>query len=203
MTTALEGVGVQLNFTPGKNPLPILQEGGWAPGLVWMGRKSCPHWGSIPDGPACSQSLYQLSYLAHIYCLLLWRNTVGGHVKSLDPGSFVCSVLNCLVPICCTDLYWIVYLRNHHYEDELSALMCCLETSDILCCLIVVRNIVIIVVNAHQLLMQFVGYWYVQGKFDFVLWFANFLMLILHYRCCCHLHLFHSVMQGIFSIILG
>jgi len=90
---------------PGKDPVPILQEGGWAPGLVWTGGKSHPHWDSIPDRPACSQSLYQLNYLAYIYCLLLWRNTVGGHVKSLDSGSVVCGVLNCLVPIHCADLY--------------------------------------------------------------------------------------------------
>jgi len=25
---------------------------------VWMGEKSCPHWDSIPDQPARSQSLY-------------------------------------------------------------------------------------------------------------------------------------------------
>jgi len=51
-----------LHFTPGKNPVPILQEAGWAPGLVWTGGKSCPHWDSIPDHPGCSQSLYRLSY---------------------------------------------------------------------------------------------------------------------------------------------
>ena len=29
-------------FTPGKDPLPILQEAGWAPGPVWTGGKSRP-----------------------------------------------------------------------------------------------------------------------------------------------------------------
>ena len=52
----------QLHFTPGKDPVPILQEAGWAPGLVWTCRKSCPHQDSIPDRPGCSQLLYQLSY---------------------------------------------------------------------------------------------------------------------------------------------
>jgi len=47
----------------GKDPVPILQEAGWAPGLVWMGRKSHPHRNSIPDLPARSQSLYRLSYV--------------------------------------------------------------------------------------------------------------------------------------------
>jgi len=53
------------HFTPGKDPLPILQEAGWAPGLVWMGRISRPHRDSIPAHPARSQSLYRLSYPAH------------------------------------------------------------------------------------------------------------------------------------------
>ena len=50
------------HFTPGNVPVPILQEAGWAPGPVWTGGKSHPHRDSIPDRPACSQSLYRLSY---------------------------------------------------------------------------------------------------------------------------------------------
>ena len=42
------------NFTPGKDPVPILQEAGWAPGPVWTGGKSRPHRDSIPDRPARS-----------------------------------------------------------------------------------------------------------------------------------------------------
>jgi hypothetical protein len=49
-------------FTPGKDPVPIVQETGWAPGPVWTGGKSRPHRDSIPDRPARSQSLYRLSY---------------------------------------------------------------------------------------------------------------------------------------------
>jgi len=44
----------QLHCTPGKDPVPILQEAGWAPGPVWMDRKSRPHRDSIPDCPARS-----------------------------------------------------------------------------------------------------------------------------------------------------
>ena len=44
----------QPHFTPGKDPVPILQEAGWAPGLVWTGGKSRPHRDSIPDRPARS-----------------------------------------------------------------------------------------------------------------------------------------------------
>jgi hypothetical protein len=49
------------HFTPGKDPVPILQEAGWAPGPVWTGGKSPSHGDSIPDRPARSQSLYRLS----------------------------------------------------------------------------------------------------------------------------------------------
>ena len=31
------------HFTPGKDPVPILQEAGWAPGPIRTGRKSRPH----------------------------------------------------------------------------------------------------------------------------------------------------------------
>ena len=53
------------HFTPGKDPVSIVQEAGWAPGLVWTGEISRPHRDSIPDHPARSQSLYRLSYPAH------------------------------------------------------------------------------------------------------------------------------------------
>jgi hypothetical protein len=55
------------HFTPGKYPVPILQEVGWAPGPVWTGGKSRPHRDSILNRPTRSQSLYRLSYPAHTY----------------------------------------------------------------------------------------------------------------------------------------
>ena len=42
------------HFTPGKDPVPILQEAVWVPGPVWTGGKSRPHRDSIPDRPARS-----------------------------------------------------------------------------------------------------------------------------------------------------
>ena len=42
------------HFTPRKDPVPIVQEVGWAPGPVWTGGKSRPHRDSIPDFPARS-----------------------------------------------------------------------------------------------------------------------------------------------------
>jgi len=53
------------HFTPGKDPVPILQEAGWAPGPAWRGGKSRAHQDSILDRPARSQSLYRLSYSTH------------------------------------------------------------------------------------------------------------------------------------------
>ena len=61
------------HFTPGKDPVPILQEAGCSPGPVWTGGKSRPHRDSIPDRPACSQSLYRLSYPAHTIVLEWYR----------------------------------------------------------------------------------------------------------------------------------
>ena len=58
------------HFTPGKDPVPILQEAGWAPGPVLTGGKARSHWDSIPDRPARSQLLYRLSYRAHLYIYL-------------------------------------------------------------------------------------------------------------------------------------
>jgi len=57
------------HFTPGKDPVPILQEDGRAPGPIWKGGKSRPHWDSILDRPARSQSLYRLSYPVHYLCV--------------------------------------------------------------------------------------------------------------------------------------
>jgi len=52
-------------FTPGKDPVPIVQEAGWAPGPIWMDGRSRPHRDSIPDRLARCQSLYRLSYPTH------------------------------------------------------------------------------------------------------------------------------------------
>jgi len=54
-------------FNPWKNSVPIVQEAGWAPGPVWTGAKNLAPTGiRSPDRPARSQSLYWLSYPAHL-----------------------------------------------------------------------------------------------------------------------------------------
>ena len=42
------------HFTPGKDPVPILQEAGWDPGPVWTGGKYRTHRDSEPYRPARS-----------------------------------------------------------------------------------------------------------------------------------------------------
>jgi hypothetical protein len=61
------GVGGQRHalaaFTPWKDPVPIVHEGGWAPGPVWTGAENlAPNGIRSPDRPARSESLYRLSY---------------------------------------------------------------------------------------------------------------------------------------------
>ena len=52
-------------FTPGRDPVPNVQEGGWALGPVWTGAENLAPTGiRSPDRPARSQSLYRLSYPA-------------------------------------------------------------------------------------------------------------------------------------------
>jgi hypothetical protein len=70
MTTELEeGEGqphAPTAFYPGKDPVPIVQEAGWAPGTVWTGAENLAPTGiRSPNRPARSQSLYRLSYPAH------------------------------------------------------------------------------------------------------------------------------------------
>jgi len=71
MTAALEGgewsaARPGRTLPPGMGPVPIVQEAGWAPGSAWTGGKSRPYRNSILDRTARSQSLYRLSYQAHI-----------------------------------------------------------------------------------------------------------------------------------------
>jgi hypothetical protein len=54
-------------FTPGKDPVHIVLEAGWAPGSVWIGADNLAPTGiRFLDRPASSQSLYRLSYPSHL-----------------------------------------------------------------------------------------------------------------------------------------
>jgi hypothetical protein len=55
-------------FTSGKDPVPIVQEAGWAPGLLWTGAENlAPTRIRSPDRRARSQMLYRLSYPARLF----------------------------------------------------------------------------------------------------------------------------------------
>ena len=50
-------------FTPGKDPVPIVQEAGWAPGQMWTNAENLTPTGiRSPDRPARSESLYRQRY---------------------------------------------------------------------------------------------------------------------------------------------
>ena len=61
------GVGGQHHataaFNPGKDPVAIVQEAGWASEPVWIGAENLAHAGiQSPDLPARRESLYRLSH---------------------------------------------------------------------------------------------------------------------------------------------
>ena len=61
------GVGGQRHaptaLPPGKDPVPIVQESGWAPGQVWNYAENLAPTGiRSPDRPVRSESLYRLGY---------------------------------------------------------------------------------------------------------------------------------------------
>jgi hypothetical protein len=63
LTLALDWGGVLTPcpdlFTPGDDPLRIVQKAGWAPEPVWTGAENIAPTGiRYPDRPACSKSLY-------------------------------------------------------------------------------------------------------------------------------------------------
>ena len=56
----------RLLFTPGKDPVPFVQEARFASGPVCTGAENLAPTGvQYPNRRACSQSLYRLSYTAH------------------------------------------------------------------------------------------------------------------------------------------
>jgi len=85
------GCGVNVttrpHFTPGKDPVPIVKEAGWAPGPVWTSAQIlAPKGIRTPDRPAPSQLSYRLSYLAHVnlhdihkYTSYVWDNSLHIH----------------------------------------------------------------------------------------------------------------------------
>jgi len=62
------------HLTHGKDPVPIVQEAGWASGPVWTGAENLAPTGiRSPDRPARRQPLYRLRYPAHSSCRVYSR----------------------------------------------------------------------------------------------------------------------------------
>jgi hypothetical protein len=58
-------------FTPGKDPVPIVQEAGWASEPVWTGAENLATTEiRSPDRPARNEWLYRLSYPGSIRSML-------------------------------------------------------------------------------------------------------------------------------------
>ena len=67
LTSAEDGGGCSTSrpgrFTPGKDPIPIVEEAGWTPEPLWKDAENVAPTGiRSPDFPARSESLYRLSY---------------------------------------------------------------------------------------------------------------------------------------------
>ena len=100
LTSKLDGSGWSTPslgpFIPEKDPVPIVQEAGWAPGPVWPGEENLVPTGiRSPDRPARRQSLYRLSYPAHVkgnfnftFYLQLLVTVHGGHGQIQEPSNF-------------------------------------------------------------------------------------------------------------------
>jgi len=69
-------VTIRLLFTPRKDPVPIVQEAGWAPGPAWTGAENlAPNGIRSTNRAARSQSLYRLHYPTHLM-LHNWVNKI-------------------------------------------------------------------------------------------------------------------------------
>jgi hypothetical protein len=67
LTSAIDAYGwsmpLPVRFNPGKDPVLILPEAGWAPVSVWTGAENLFSTGiRSPDRPARSELLYRLNY---------------------------------------------------------------------------------------------------------------------------------------------
>jgi len=70
-------------YPHGRDPVPIVQEAGWASGQVWTGAEILTPIGiRSPDRPNPSESLYQLRYPGPdaSYCMFIFRISAGDDI---------------------------------------------------------------------------------------------------------------------------
>jgi len=85
-------------YPPGKDPVLIVQEAGWAPGLVWTGAENLASTGiRSPDRLVRSQLLYRLSYPPHAIQVndgnLVLYNTCAKVIKIMHRIDQQCSMV--------------------------------------------------------------------------------------------------------------
>ena len=106
MTTALEGGEGSASrpgrsFPPAKDPVPIVQEAGWAPRSVWTSAENLAPTGiRSPDRPARSQSLYRLSSQTQTAPQTYYNTVLSDYL----------SILVCFTYL--TMIYTYVYIHN-------------------------------------------------------------------------------------------
>ena len=101
------------HFTLGKDPVPIVQEGGWAPGPAWTGAEILAPTGiQTPGRPARSQSLYRL----HYRCPLFWYISISlfFQVDFSKMFSSPKSCTHCLYPSNKAHFQTIILLLRRH-----------------------------------------------------------------------------------------
>ena len=91
------------HFSPGKEPVPILEEAGWAPGPVWTGAENLAHIGiRSPDLPARSESLFRLRhpgpryyyyYYYYYYLFITFMQCIYNYIPETNHVSRVYSVV--------------------------------------------------------------------------------------------------------------
>ena len=109
-------------FTPGKDPVPIVQEAGWAPGPVWTAAENLAPTGiRSPNRPPRSESLYRLSYpnprtlpLVHL---------VTFHF-TLFTGNFCVLLNNLNIKMCQTSKFRLSFRENNTWYINVKCEKC-------------------------------------------------------------------------------
>jgi hypothetical protein len=104
-------------FTPEKDPVPVAQEAGWAPGPVWTCAKNLASTGiRSPDIPARSSSLYRLSCRGMFKCIVIQLYDPYIHIFHWHTSSYsVCSYLSRPAT---TDIPVIFDIHKHSFLKE-------------------------------------------------------------------------------------
>ena len=111
---------------PGKDPVPIVQEAGWASGPVWTSAENLALTGiQSPDHPALRQSLYRLSYqptwrwICVTNFFVCPRTSTGCPIFTVSDSDIVSVVSSVSVPYECVSVCvstWYDIANNETYR---------------------------------------------------------------------------------------